>query len=362
MDSTGYGQVGGFHDSIEGALTDTGCRLAVKHLQLVLQLGQAVLSGMCAGVGQGLGSGAYRRADRGASPRPAHIAPGPRAAGLPDAWCPACWGGRGHGLVSHRRAARAAHALPAVPAVHVEVGHRPGGLVVERRQVAGAGQPAQLGPRGRADNSPQRYASRPGDASASARAEGVPAAGGVRARRGRIRSVLNRRAGDGECAGHRCLPATAVIVLLGLTAGATVIIGRTGAPPRLVSRRWERLGPLRSSRLRHLLVTGTLVNLALSGTEVALTGYLRQHHALWASGPLLAGLTLGPSLATIFGLASRAAPDGSGTEIQSWLNSAMNSGAAAGAALAGAMAGNPSLALGLRAATAVIAALSVIKR
>jgi hypothetical protein len=50
VDSTGYGQAGGFHDSIEGALTDAGCRLAAKHLQLVLQLGQAVLSGMCAGV------------------------------------------------------------------------------------------------------------------------------------------------------------------------------------------------------------------------------------------------------------------------------------------------------------------------
>ena len=155
-----------------------------------------------------------------------------------------------------------------------------------------------------------------------------------------------------------------------------------------------------------------LVNLALSATEVALTGYVRQHHALWASGPLLAevsvgsivgslllgarasatesaegsrrlprllaryalglatltaaglypplvavaaplaGLSLGPSLATLFGLASSAAPEGGGTEAQSWLSSVMNGGAAAGAALAGATAGRPVLSLAIAAAAA----------
>jgi predicted MFS family arabinose efflux permease len=164
--------------------------------------------------------------------------------------------------------------------------------------------------------------------------------------------------------------------------------------------------------LRRLLLTGVLVNLALSATEVALTGYVRQHHALWASGPLLAevsvgsivgslllgarasaaetaegarrlprllaryalglatltaaslypplvavaaplaGLCLGPSLATLFGLASSAAPEGGGTEAQSWLSSVMNGGAAAGAALAGATAGRPVLSLAIAAAAA----------
>jgi MFS family permease len=196
-------------------------------------------------------------------------------------------------------------------------------------------------------------------------------------------------------------PAAAVALLLALTAAATAIIGRRargprpGRPPGGGARRTGRParergragGPLRVPALRRLLVTGVLVNLALSGTEVALTGYLREHHALWASGPLLAelsagsilgslllgtrkaaarlprlagwyalgllllaaaalraplvavaapvaGLCLGPSLATLFGLASAAAPEG-GTEAQAWLNSAMNGGAAAGAALAG---------------------------
>ena len=172
------------------------------------------------------------------------------------------------------------------------------------------------------------------------------------------------------------------------------------------------LGALRSPALRRLLVTGVLVNLALSATEVALTGYVRQHHALWAAGPLLAevsvgsiigslllgartsaaesaegsrrlprllaryalglatlaaaglyaplvavaaplaGLCLGPSLATLFGLASSAAPDGGGTEAQSWLSSVMNGGAAAGAALAAATAGRPVLSLAIAAAAA----------
>ena len=213
-------------------------------------------------------------------------------------------------------------------------------------------------------------------------------------------------------------PGAAVALLLVLTWAAIVLIGARPRPGRV--RRARRPaepkrrapGVLRSPALRRLLVTGALVNLALSATEVALTGYVRQHHALWASGPLLAevsvgsiagslllgaraasaetaegarrlprllaryalglavltaaslyaplvavaapiaGLCLGPSLATLFGLASSAAPDGGGTEAQSWLSSVMNGGAAAGAALAGATAGLPVLSLAVAAAAA----------
>jgi len=231
-------------------------------------------------------------------------------------------------------------------------------------------------------------------------------------------------------------PAAAVGVLLALTCAAVIIIGANSRPGEAgqasqashvgqASRasRASRaghparegrpaLGALRSAALRRLLVTGVLVNLALSATEVALTGYVRQHHALWAAGPLLAevsvgsiigslllgartsaaesadgsrrlprllaryalglatltaaglyaplvavaaplaGLCLGPSLATLFGLASSAAPDGGGTEAQSWLSSVMNGGAAAGAALAAATAGRPVLSLAIAAAAA----------
>jgi MFS family permease len=213
-------------------------------------------------------------------------------------------------------------------------------------------------------------------------------------------------------------PGAAVGVLLALTVAAVVIIAaraRSGAgeaPGARPGRKHRGAGVLLSPALRRLLVTGTLVNLALSATEVALTAYVRQHHALWASGPLLAevsagsiagslllgararatepadgtrrlpgllaryalglagltaaslyaplvavaaplaGLCLGPSLATLFSLASSAAPDGGGTEAQSWLSSVMNGGAAAGAALAGATAGQPALSLAIAAAAA----------
>jgi MFS family permease len=225
-------------------------------------------------------------------------------------------------------------------------------------------------------------------------------------------------------------PAAAVGLLLALTGAAIVMIGRRSRPAAETGlgapARRGFPGPLRSPALRRLLITGGLVNAALSATEVALTGYVRQHHALWASGPLLAGvsagsivgslllgargsgalagepgqrlprllacyalglaaltaaslyaplvavaaplagLCLGPSLATLFNLASGASggaggatgAPGGGTEAQGWLNSVMNGGAAAGAALAGAAAGQPVLALGLAAALAAAAAVS----
>jgi MFS family permease len=216
-------------------------------------------------------------------------------------------------------------------------------------------------------------------------------------------------------------PAAAVGVLLALTGAAVVIVGRCAGraadPPRerRAPGRPSFLGPLRSAGLARLLVTGALTNAALSAAEVALTGYVRHHHALWASGPLLAGvsagsivgslllaarpaaagawhrlprllgcytlglivltaaglvppllavaaplagLCLGPSLATLFGLAAAAAPPGVGTEVQAWLNSIMNGGAAAGAALAALAASQPVLALGVAAALAALATVS----
>jgi MFS family permease len=213
-------------------------------------------------------------------------------------------------------------------------------------------------------------------------------------------------------------PAAAVGVLVALTGAAIIIVGARSRPGALgqagrpARARRPATGALHSATLRRLLVTGVLVNLALSATEVALTSYVRQHHALWASGPLLAevsvgsivgslllgartsaaqasegarrlpwllaryglglailtvaslyaplvavaaplaGLSLGPSLATLFGLASSAAPDGGGTEAQSWLSSLMNGGAAAGAALAAAAASHPTLSLAVAAAAA----------
>jgi MFS family permease len=231
-------------------------------------------------------------------------------------------------------------------------------------------------------------------------------------------------------------PAAAVGLLLALTGAAIVMISRRPRPAGadaetsrlLMPRPRSSPGPLASPALRRLLVTGGLVNAALAATEVALTGYVRQHHALWASGPLLAGvsagsivgslllgargsgaeagetgrrlrrllacyalglaaltaaslyppllavaaplagLSLGPSLATLFNLASSASGGdagsdaGGGTEAQGWLNSVMNGGAAAGAALAGAAASQPVLALALAAALAAGAAAASMRR
>jgi Major Facilitator Superfamily len=235
-------------------------------------------------------------------------------------------------------------------------------------------------------------------------------------------------------------PAAAVGVLLALTGAAIVMIARRSRPASAAetglaaAARRGVLGPLHSPALRRLLITGGLLNAALSATEIALTGYVRQHHALWAAGLLLAGvsagsivgslllgargtgalggeaarrlprllscyalglaaltaaslyaplvavaaplagLCLGPSLATLFNLASSAssasgasgetagAVSGGGTEAQGWLNSVMNGGAAAGAALAGAAASQPVLALALSAVLAAAAAASSARR
>jgi predicted MFS family arabinose efflux permease len=186
----------------------------------------------------------------------------------------------------------------------------------------------------------------------------------------------------------------------------------TGRRGRLRRPSWP--GPLRSAGLRRLLLTAALVNAALSATEVGLTSYVRDHHALWASGPLLAGvsagsilgslligvrplpggparrltlllaayaaglvalaaaglyppllavaaplagLCLGPTLATLFSAAGSAVPHG-GTEAQAWLNSIMNGGAAAGAAAAGLTSAAPGLGLALAAAIAMAATAS----
>jgi MFS family permease len=118
-------------------------------------------------------------------------------------------------------------------------------------------------------------------------------------------------------------PAAGTGVLLALTGAAIVIIGlrarSAGKTPAAAGNRSARHeagrvrrlvpGPLRSAAMRRLLVTGFLVNAALSVTEVALTAYARQHHAVWASGPLLAEVSAGSIVGSLL-LGARA---GAGT-------------------------------------------------
>jgi MFS family permease len=97
-------------------------------------------------------------------------------------------------------------------------------------------------------------------------------------------------------------PAAALGLMLALTGAAVAIIGRqprdspAGHPPQPRSR--PRF-LLRSAGLGRLLLIGALVNAALTATEVALTGYMRYHHALWAAGPLLAGVSAGSILGSL---------------------------------------------------------------
>ncbi len=211
-------------------------------------------------------------------------------------------------------------------------------------------------------------------------------------------------------------PAAALGLMLALTGGGVVLISTTHSPRgNATGAGGSILAPLRSVSLRELLIIAALTNVALTATEVALTAYARFHHVLWASGPLLAeisigsilgslllgtrspdrsihqrlfrllavyaiglagltaaglyapllalaaplaGLCLGPTLATLFTAAAVAAPQGGSTETQSWINSIMNCGAAGGAALAGLTADQPLLGLALAAVAAVAAAMT----
>jgi MFS family permease len=92
-------------------------------------------------------------------------------------------------------------------------------------------------------------------------------------------------------------PAAALGLLLALTGAATVIIGRQPHRPPPPPARASRALP--SPGLRRLLRTAALVNAALSASEVALTGYVRHHHARWAAGPLLAEVSIGSILGSL---------------------------------------------------------------
>lgn len=211
-------------------------------------------------------------------------------------------------------------------------------------------------------------------------------------------------------------PTTALVALLALTTVAATLMSRQprDPTPRVAA---GRLGALRSPALRRLLVTAALVNLALSAVEVSLTAYVRDHHATWAAGPLLAGvsigsiagslllgsgraskaglarlttgylvglavltaatlfapllavaaplagLCLGPTLATLFTSAADAAPAGTATEAQSWINTIMSGGASLGAVVAGLTAANPMLGIAIATgATAMAAGTAMVRR
>ena len=107
-------------------------------------------------------------------------------------------------------------------------------------------------------------------------------------------------------------------------------------------------------RLARLLISFTFGLVALTAATLA--------PPLLAVVTPLAGLSLGPTLATLFTLTAAAVPGRNGTEAQAWLNSMMNGGAAGGAAIAGLSASKPALGLAIAAGTAGMAALTVALR
>ncbi|HEX7992432.1 MAG TPA: hypothetical protein VF506_00830 [Streptosporangiaceae bacterium] len=115
------------------------------------------------------------------------------------------------------------------------------------------------------------------------------------------------------------------------------------------------------------LLLGTRAPAASAGRRLPrlLAGYTGGLAALTAAAlalPLLAvattlaGLCLGPALATLFTAVASAVPHDNGTEAQAWLNSIMNGGAAGGAALAGLFASQPIGGLALPTGAAALAA------
>jgi hypothetical protein len=106
------------------------------------------------------------------------------------------------------------------------------------------------------------------------------------------------------------------------------------------------------------MLTAALVNAALSASEIALTGYVRHHHALWASGPLLAEVAIGGILGSLLLGARSGSGTRSGTGTRSGSGACSGTGTRSLLALLGGYAGGLALltAAGLDAPLLAVAA------
>jgi MFS family permease len=145
---------------------------------------------------------------------------------------------------------------------------------------------------------------------------------------------------------------TAAAQALGSTAAAGPLMGIWGAGSLIGGLILARAGG--RAKLVPLLIGLGLGHLALcaAGSVLALAAVL-----------LLAGATIAPTYATVFGLVDGAAPAGTVTEAFAWLNTAVAVGAAGGAASAGSLAeaAGPSAVFvlaGVAGALAVVAAVA----
>jgi MFS family permease len=138
--------------------------------------------------------------------------------------------------------------------------------------------------------------------------------------------------GTGAVFGATDVGVTAAAKALGSTAAAGPLLGLWGAGSLLGGIAATRLGggAQRANGLKTLLGALALAHGALiltSGSVFAIAAVI-----------LLAGATIAPTVASVYGMVDRAAPAGTHTEAFSWLVTASSTGAALGAAAAGALA------------------------
>jgi MFS family permease len=138
--------------------------------------------------------------------------------------------------------------------------------------------------------------------------------------------------GTGTVFGATDIGVTTAAKALGSTAAAGPLLGLWGVGSLLGGIAATRLGGgAQGGRgLKTLLCALALGHGALTVTTGSVLAI--------AAVILLAGATIAPTVASIYGMVDRAAPAGTRTEAFSWLLAASSTGAAAGAAVAGALA------------------------
>ena len=147
-----------------------------------------------------------------------------------------------------------------------------------------------------------------------------------------MRTLVMILFGTGAVFGATDIGVTAAARALGSTAAAGPLLGLWGVGSLLGGIAATRLG---GGAQRGKGLTVLLGALAFGhGALVVTTGSV----VAIAAVILLAGATIAPTVASIYGMVDRAAPAGTRTEAFSWLLTASSTGAAAGAAAGGALA------------------------
>jgi predicted MFS family arabinose efflux permease len=147
-----------------------------------------------------------------------------------------------------------------------------------------------------------------------------------------MRTLILILFGTGAVFGATDIGVTAAATTLGHTAAAGPLLGLWGVGSLLGGIAATRLGggAQHGNGLKTLLTVLAVGHAALTVTTGSVLAI--------AAVILLAGATIAPTVASIYGMVDRAAPAATRTEAFSWLLSASSTGAAAGAAAAGALA------------------------